>query len=566
MKLKNVEDIYPLAPTQQGVLFHNLYDPGLAMYFEIITWTIHGEVNIPVFEKAWQSVVVRHPVLRTFFVWEGLDEPLQVVRKQVKLPLTFEDWRGREPEVQQQQVEEFFAQERARGFDLSTPPLMRVALIQLADNVYRFVWSYHHVLVDGWSSSVIFNDVFNFYERLAQGQELKVEGGRPFRDYIVWLRKQDVTEAERFWRRTLEGFAEPTALGVGNGKSSETHAYAEEQLYLTAATSDALQAFARRHQLTLNTLFQGAWAILLNRYSGARDVVFGVVVSGRPPELPEVVGMLVNTLPARIEVKRGARLLPWLREIQEQQVTMRKYEYTPLMQLQQWSELGTQLFESTVAFENHRIHSTESRDIVHYHNATGYALNVMIDPGPKLLLKIMYDVGRFEAATVGQMLNHLQALLESSIANPEARLDELEMLTTGERNQLLNEWSGSRSAYPRESTIQELFEAEVARRPEAVAVIFGEKQLTYRELNERANQLAHYLRGLGVGPESLVGICVERSLELNVGLLGILKAGGAYVPFDPNYPAERLEFMLKDPAAPVLLTENKLVDTLPASG
>src|SRR5215213_2141848 len=576
MKLKNVEDVYPLAPTQQGVLFHNLYDPGSAMYFEIITWTIHGEVDIPAFTKAWQSVVGRHPILRTSFVWEGLDEPLQVVRKHVQLPLTYEDWRGLDPEVQQQKVEEFFARERARGFDLSAAPLMRVALIQLADDVYRFVWSYHHVLIDGWSSSVIFKDTFNFYETLAQGQELKIEPGRPFRDYIVWLRNQDLAAAEAYWRRTLQGFGEPTAFGAGNGKASATHTYAEEQLYLSAATSEALQAFGRRHQLTLNTLFQGVWAILLHRYSGARDVVFGVAVSGRPPELPQVqsmVGMLVNTLPARIEVTRGATLLPWLRQIQEQQVTMRQYEYTPLMQLQQWSEVpnGTPLFESIVGFENHPIDSSlgtrsahaELRDIVHYHTATGYPLNVMIEPGRELLIKLMYDVGRFEAAAIRQMLNHIQQLLESSVANPEAKLDELELLTPGERKQLLGEWSGWRTAYPRESSIQELFEAEVARTPEAVAVIFGDQQLTYRELNERANQLAHHLRGLGVGPDSLVGICVERSLELIVGLLGIVKAGGAYAPLDPSYPPERLTFMLEDSAAPVLLTQKWFAEILP---
>jgi amino acid adenylation domain-containing protein len=573
MKLKDVEDVYPLAPTQQGSMVYNFDDPRAAMYFEIITWTIHGEVDIPAFEKAWQSVVDRHPVLRTFFVWDGLEEPLQVVRKHVKLPLTYVDWRGLDPEVQQEKVEEFFAGERARGFDLSTAPLMRVALIQLADDVYRIIWCYHEVLIDGWSSSVIFNDVFNFYETLAKGHELKVEPGRPFRDYIVWLRQQDLSEAETFWRKTLSDFAAPTSFSVGNGKATATHTYAEEQLYLSAETSEALQAFARHHELTLNTLFQGAWAILLNRYSGARDVVFGVAVSGRPPELPEVesmVGMLVNTLPARIEVTRGATLLPWLRQIQEQQATMRKYEYTPLMQLQQWSEVpnGTPLFESIVGFENHPLEtrSAELRDIVHYHTTTGYPLNVMIEPGRKLLVKIRYDVGRFEAPAVRQMLNHFQQLLESSVANPHAKLDELEMLTPAERSQLLSEWVGSRTVYPRESTIQELFEAEVERAPEAVAVIFEEQELTYRELNERANQLAHHLRGLGVGPDSLVGLCVERSLELIVGLLGILKAGGAYVPLDANYPAERLTFMLEDSAAPVLLTSNKLVDTLPARG
>ncbi len=569
MKLKDVEDVYPLAPTQQGVLFQ----PRAAMHFEIITWTIHSEVNIAAFTTAWQSIVDRHPILRTFFVWEELDEPLQVVRKHVKLPLTYEDWRGLTPEVQQQKVEDFFAGERARGFDLSAAPLMRIALIQLEENVYRFVWSYHHVLIDGWSASMIFNDVFNFYEKLAQGHEFKVEPVRPFRDYITWLRQQDLSEAETYWRQTLRGFAAPTSIGIGNGSPSETHSYAEEQLYLSAATSEALKAFARRHQLTLNTLFQGAWAMLLNRYSGSRDMVFGVAVSGRPPQVPQIesmVGMLVNTLPSRIAMTRGATLLPWLREIQEQQVTIRKYEHTPLMQLQQWSDVpnGTQLFDSIVVFENHPIDSsvarTELRDIVRYYTAPGYPLNVMIEPGRELLIKIMYDVGRFEARDVRRMLNHFQQLLESSVANPDAKLDELEMLTPGECNELLNEWSGSRTAYPRESSIQELFEAEVKRTPEAVAVVFGEQRLTYRELNERANQLAHYLRGLGVGPETLVAICVERSVELIVGLLGILKAGGAYAPLEPNYPAERLTFMLEDSAAPVLLTQKKFAGILPA--
>src|SRR5205085_2993668 len=288
MKFKNVEDIYPLAPTQQGILFHNFYDPGSVMHFETITWTIHGEVNISALEKAWQSVVERHPILRTFFVWQGLDEPLQIVRKHVRLPLTYEDWRHLTPELQRTQTEEFLARERARGFDLSAPPLMRIALIQLADKVYRFVWSYHNALLDSWSSSLIFNDVFRFYEAFAEGRELKIEPGRPFRDYVVWLRQQDLSEAETFWRRSLQGFSELTPFGISSGKSSARHTYSEEQLHLSAETSEALQAFARQHQLALNTILQGVWALLLNRYSGVRDVVFGVAVSGRPPQLPEV--------------------------------------------------------------------------------------------------------------------------------------------------------------------------------------------------------------------------------------------------------------------------------------
>jgi amino acid adenylation domain-containing protein len=576
MKFKNVEDIYPLSPTQQGILFHNFYDPRSAMYFEIITWVIKGSVNVRAFEQAWQSVVDRHTTLRTFFAWEGLDEPLQVVRKRVRLPLQTEDWRGLDPDSQAERLDQFFARERERGFDLTSAPLMRVSLIRTAEETYRFVWSYHHVLVDGWSVPVILKDVFDFYEALDQGHECRLTPSRPFRDYIVWLRQQDLSQAEAFWRRSLQGFTAATPLNFGNGPAAATQVYREEQIHLSRETSNALRAIARQHQLTLNTIFQGAWAILLSRYCGARDVVFGVAVSGRPPQLPEVesiVGMLVNTLPARVSVKPTTTILPWLKSIQEHQVEMRNYEYTPLVKIQGWSDVprGTQLFESIVAFENHPIDgslATASRsgaeltDIVHYHTATGYPLNLMIDPGAELLIKIMFDGGRFEAPHIRQMLRHFEQVLEGMVARPEGKVGELELLSEEER-QRMQEWNETEREYGRERSIAAVFEEQVRERPEAVAVVLGERSLTYGELNRRANQLGHYLREQGVGPEVCVGLCVERSLEMVVGLLGVLKAGGAYVPLDAGYPTERLAYMLADAGVAVVLTQESLLEVLP---
>ncbi|HEX6716238.1 MAG TPA: amino acid adenylation domain-containing protein, partial [Pyrinomonadaceae bacterium] len=567
MKFKNVEDIYPLSPTQQGILFH---DPRSATYLEIITWIINGNLNVTAFEQAWQSVVDRHTTLRTFFSWEGLNEPLQVVGKRVRLPLQTEDWRGLGPDAQAERLEQFFARERERGFDLSNAPLMRVTLIRTTDETYRFVWSYHHMLVDSWSVSIILKDVFDFYEALDQGHECELPPGRLFRDYIVWLRQQDLSQAEAFWRRSLQGFTAPTPINLGNGSAAATHVYHEERIYLSRETSEAIRAIARQHDLTLNTILQGAWAILLNCYSGAREVVFGVTASGRPPEVEAIVGMLVNTLPARVSVEPNAAILPWLKSIQEHQVEMRNYEYAPLGKINTWSDVphGTQLFESMVALENNSSLVTASRngteltDVVHYHTANGCPLNLMIEPGDELSLKIIFDAGRFEAAHIRQMLQHYEQVLTQMVDRPKATVGELELLSEAERQQL-RKWNETERAYGRERSIAAVFEEQVRERAKSIAVVMGEQSLTYQELNQCANQLGHYLQEQGVGPEVCVGLCVERSLEMVVGMLGILKAGGAYVPLDASYPTERLAYMMADAGVAVVLTQESLVDVLP---
>ena len=326
MRMKNVEDIYPLSPMQEGILFHTRHDPVFAMYFEIITWVMRGEVNIPAFGQAWQRVVDRHQALRTVFVWEGLDKPLQVVRQRAKLPLAYHDWREMTAERQEELVTQFYAAERQRGFDLAKAPLMRVALIQMGEDNYRFVWSYYHGLVDGWSGSLILNDVFAAYEGLCRGVEMPLPTPSPFRHYIDWLQRQDLPEAHDYWRRTLKGFRAATPIGIGGGAAApgrgallapeETRSYREQQFNFPEEMTAELVRLSRQHKLTLNTVCQGAWALLLSRYSGEQDVVFGVAVSGRPPTLEHVlttIGMFINTLPARVAVAPEQMLIPWLK-------------------------------------------------------------------------------------------------------------------------------------------------------------------------------------------------------------------------------------------------------------
>ena len=574
MSTKNIEDFYPLSPMQQGMLFHSLYAPESGVYVEQLSCTLRGDLDVLAFERAWQRTVERHPILRTAFVGEGLKEPVQLVHRRVTLSLKQQDWRGLDRAGQKARLQTFLQTERRRGFKLSAPPLMRLALMRTAEQTHDFVWTHHHILLDGWSLPLLLQEVFALYETLRRSQDISLEPPRPYRDYIVWLKQQNLAEAETFWQKTLQGFAAPTPLVVDRGLDGQDEQYADQEIRLPANETAELRALARQHQLTLNTLVQGAWSLLLSRYSGEKDVVFGATVSGRPPDLPGsefMIGLFINTLPVRVRVPPGEPLLSWLKQLQAHQVELRGYEYSPLVQIQGWSDVPRDqpLFKSILVFENYptstsvQTHeaSLEIQDI-HSIEQTNFPLTIVAGAEKEMLLRIVYDTHLFEDDTIGRMLGHLQTLLQGMAANPERRLSELPLLTQTERQQLLTAWNTTRAEYPHDRCAHELFEAQVERTPDAIAVILQQDHLTYRDLNRRANQLAHYLQKLGVGPETLVGICVDRSLEMIVGLLGVLKAGGAYVPLDPIYPWERLAFILKDTQMPVLLTQDRLAAKL----
>ena len=338
-----------------------------------------------------------------------------------------------------------------------------------------------------------------------------------------------------------------------------------------------MQLFVKQQQLTVNTLVQGAWGLLLSRYSGENDIVFGATVSGRPADLTGVesmVGLFINTLPLRIKITPDSTVLGWLQALFAQNQDMRRYEYTPLMQVQGWSELprGSSLFESLLVFENYPINQALSGKVngltieaVSVIDQTNYPLTVSAFPGTELRLEITYAADRFEAETIKQMLKHLQRLLAAFVEQPQTRLSELSLLSATDKQQILLDWNATEVDYPKDRFIHQLFEAQVEKTPNAVAVMFEEHALSYAELNSKANQLAHYLRSKGVGPDVLVGICLERSLEMVIGLLGIMKAGGAYVPLDPGYPQDRLDFMLHDVGTPIVLTQVACLEKLAAS-
>ncbi len=580
MKADNLEDIYQLSPMQQGLLFHTLLAPEAGVYTVQVTCRLCGDLDSVAFERTWQQVIDRHSILRTCFLWEDLETPVQVVQRQVPIAIAYQDWRGLPSAEQDRRLEAYLETNQRRAFTLSEAPLMQLELFQLADDQHQFVWSHHHLLLDGWSEFLVFQEVFQLYDTFSRGQTIHLEAARPYGDYIEWLQRQDLSRAEEFWRIALKGFTAPTPFRVDRaiGAAAGHAPNAEQRCNLSTATTAALQALARQHQLTLNTLVQGAWALLLNRYSGEADVVFGATVAGRPPGMAGIesmIGLFINTLPIRVSIDGRERLLPWLKQLQAKQAEVRQFEYSPLAQVQKWSDAprGTPLFESIIIFENYpvdaalqalpgRLNVRDTRFVAR----TNYPMTLVVVPGRELLLKLSYDSSRFDADTIARMLGHLQVALEGFLLDLEQPLGALPLLSAAERQKLLVEWNATATPYLDDRCIHQLFEAQATHTPDAIAIVCGEQQLTYRELDARANQLAHYLQQYGVGPETRVAVCVERSIELVVGLLGVLKAGGAYVPLDPTYPPQRLEFMLEDSLTPLLLTQERLQSELSFSG
>ncbi|HEU4328002.1 MAG TPA: amino acid adenylation domain-containing protein [Roseiflexaceae bacterium] len=575
MSKKHIQDAYPLSPMQEGMLFHSLFSSDSGDYFEQFFCVLSGSLRVEAFHQAWQQVVDRHTVLRTAFVWESGKQPIQVVGQSATLSLDHQRWLDADPDEQQRRLSAFLQADRERGFPLGRAPLMRLALLQLAEDRYQFVWSFHHLVLDGWSYPLVLREVFALYAGLCRGESVQLPPPRPFREYIAWLQRQKADRAEQFWRGQLAGFSAPTPFQVDRASGpEEASGHGAAQIALTPGATAALQSFARQHQIPLNTLIQGAWGLLLSRYSGETDVVFGVTMAGRPADLPGVeamVGMFINTLPMRLRAAPDTALLPWLKQILAQNAAMTQYGYAPLVQIQGWSDIprGAPLFESIVVFENYPL-GPELAGLpgqltlgeVGVFEHSNYPLALVAIPGAELTLTISYSQHRFDQATVARMLGHLRTLLEGMLAGPAQTLGGLELLAASEREHLLNNWSAGPAVETTAHCLHELFAQQAARSPDAPALVCEGVRLTYHELNTRANRWAHELRGRGVGPETVVGMLCERSADAIVGLLGILKAGGVYLPLDPAYPDERIAFLLADARAPVVLTQSALAGRL----
>ena len=561
------------------MLFHSLYDDeGSGGYIEQFVCDLSG-VNPGALKAGWSSVMSRHSILRSAFYYDRFSVPVQCVYRDVQLPVEELDYRSMDAAAQQAAaIKAYESADRAKGFDFKSAPLMRLGLLRLEEDSYRMVWTSHHILFDGWSLPVMMEEFLTTYDHLLSGQTIAESEEDRYEDYIRYLEQQDHDAAEHYWRHYLAGVSQGTLLPFIRTTTERTKGkgkYESLSLRLDEAATAGIQRYAQLHRLTVNTLMQGVWALLLHKYTGNREVLYGVVVSGRPAELPGVeqrVGMYINTLALKaVSVSTGNR--SWFQGLQADQVSSRQYQYTALQDVQGWTGIKGDLFDSLLIFENYPVSklitsNTWSLQVQNLEVAeqTNYPLTITIGISEELNIAFSYSADLLEPTYVIAIRDQFEQVLQQIAAGSADTLNEIRLLTSDQEHELLREFNNTEAAYPKEKSIVELFEEQVTKTPQAIATVFADQELTYKELNERSNQLAHYLQKQGVKAETLVPICIERSLEMLIGILGILKAGGAYVPVDPEYPADRISYMLEDTAAKLILSSKASSEKLDGSG
>ena len=576
-----IEDVYPLTAMQQGMLFHTLLDSGNA-YVEQMRWKA-TRLDVHAFRQVWDALIARHAMLRSAIVLQD-GQHLQAVHREARPKWDLIDLRGLSPEEKQRRIEDILRADRAREFELDRAPLLRLSLLRTEEDEHIFAFSHHHILFDGWSMPLLLDELLTLYKAARNGVSAELPVAVPFRNYFDWLVWQDATEWRDFFREALRGFSGATRLALPFEDDPPESAeildenYARKVHELDSSTSAALDAFARRHALTQATLFRAAWALVLARYSGETDVLFGSVTSGRSPDLPgaeTIVGLFINTLPLRVRVPLDAPLLPWLAQLQELQFELLRYQHAPLAEIAALTEIpsGQPLFETILVYENYpfsgrlfeRMESLGMSELRAW-DKTNYPLTLAVSPGPYPVLQIVYDRRRYSALAIQKLLGHLTALLRALPQSAECRLAELFLLDEVERRALIvDRNAAAHSAYP-ERMLPQLFAERVTLRPQAPALSYGGRQTSYVELASRARAWAGHLAACGIADEALVGIYLERSPEAIISMLATLEAGGAYLPLDPSYPKERLEFMINDAGVRVLITDRKLRERLPDVG
>jgi amino acid adenylation domain-containing protein/non-ribosomal peptide synthase protein (TIGR01720 family) len=561
-------DVYPLSPPQQGLAFHSLWEEGAGSYVEQVTCRIDGALDTDCFERAWQLLSERHDVLRTTFALMLVDEPMQCVWQKSVITLEQRDLRGLSSAEQATIVAEHLLADRACGYALASGPLMRLALYQLGPDAWQLVWSHHHLILDGWSAAVLLREVFALY----QDPKARLPVRRRFRDYIACVRALEQSAAERFFRSMLSDFDSPTALPYRRAVPTDEAGFAVHSSVCSARVTQRLESVARQQRVTLSTLLQAAWSLVLGRIARCDDVVFGVVTAGRSAPLPDIdsmVGLFINTLPLRVQLRHAQNVGDFLRALLAQTTDMVQFEHMPLARAKACSAVpgGRPLFESLLVFENYPAAEQDALELrvrdVEFSDQTDYPLTLSANPGEQLTLRLCYAKRHFEDDAAQQLLALVQHVLCALAEHMQQPLGTLPLLAQTDEPRVVHSWNASARVYP-EGRVLGCFEAHAARSPDAAALIFEGQTLSYRELNQRANRVAQLLQRRGVGPDHLVAVAAERSVELVVALLATWKAGAAYVPIDPEYPEARIELMLRDAGASVLLSQWPVASRLPA--
>ena len=572
-KFGKLEDILPLSPVQEGLLFHSVYAGyeanSLDVYNVQLALGLEGEVDEARLQNAIRVMLRRHANLRAGFEHDRVKQPVQFIPAETTLPWNKVDLSSLDENTRNERMAALLRDDENRRFVLSSPPLFRFTFICLGLHQYRIAITHHHILMDGWSSPVFIRELLTVYQQ--DGSTAGLSANTPYRDYLSWLASRDPQLSQRVWLEAMKDVSEPTRLvppvpGLPKTMPNEVRIDLSEEL------TSRLISLGRSHGLTLNTLMQGAWAILLGRLTNREEVMFGGTVSGRPPEIAGIetmVGLFINVLPVKAHLRPQAQLIDVLVGLQDQQSRLRAHEHVSLAEIMRLAGKG-ELFDTLVVFENYpldrkefaqsvaqmRINHAQGCDFTHY------PLTLKVIPGRNLHIFLEYRMELFARSTVEVLGQRLVRLLKQAAFDPHLPLQAFEILDHAERETLLKQFNAT--AHPvHEGTLPQLFQKQVEENPNATALMCNEESISYAALNTRANALAHFLVDLGVGPEGVVGICMDRSIPMVVAMLAVLKAGGAYLPLDPEYPPARLAYMVTDAAPCTVLSTRRLRDRLP---
>jgi polyketide synthase PksJ len=577
---KNIENILALTPLQEGMLFHYLKDPTGTQYFEQLCLELSGPIDRDCFEQAWNTVIETNEMLRTVFRWEKMEDPVQMTLKTHHFKPRYYDLSRTDTRKKGNIIEKIKIKDKKKKFDLQEVPF-RITLCKIEPDHHIMIISHHHILYDGWSSGIILKEFFNSYHDQADKKKPKKPIKNSFKEYVKWLKEQEQKKMEKFWEHYLTGFDMSTGLPVKRAKTKETGRPANLKIILKKDTLYQLDRFTHSHKVTMSTVLYSAWGLLLQKYNNTNDVIFGTTVSGRSPKIKgieEMVGLFINTVPLRVYSHDREITIDLLNRINQILQTREAYESSSLVKIKEYSQLhpNDELFDSIVAIENYplsssltsgtgplTVNSYSSFEMTHYNLTVGIFLSGEIE------VNFMYNHDLFEEDVIRGLSSHFTNILNHLMENPNHYLHELDILSLPEKEQLLYDFNDTEAVYPQNKTIHQLFAEQAGLTPDHSALVGGEGtrglaplpafiSITYRELNNKSRQLAYLLQAKGVKPDTIVGIMVERSLEMIIGIFAILKAGGAYLPIDPHYPKERINYILDDSKVIILVKKSNI--------
>ncbi|UCH95455.1 MAG: AMP-binding protein, partial [Candidatus Aminicenantes bacterium] len=594
MNEKNVQDILALTPMQEGMLYHYLKNPQCDLYFEQLSLGISGEIDLEMFEKAWNYVIDTNEMLRTLFRWEKMKHPIQVVLKKHHITPLYHDFSNMHRSEKEKLSQEVKINDRKKKFDLREVP-WRITLCKMEKSQYAMIISNHHILYDGWSNGIILQEFFNAYNDLSKRKKLIKPVKTKFKEFIKWGQTRDNKKEEKFWRDYLKGFDTPTELSIKRRrKTRDIINTGKQRIIVDKNRKEELGFFIKEHKITLASLLYTAWGLLLQKYNNTKDVIFGTTVSGRSVKIngiEDMVGLFINTLPFRMQTDFNEKILDHLHRVNDSLQIREEYEHSSQVKIKEYSELDNNeaFFDTILVIENYpleRLLLQENKNSQLSVNSfsmveiTNYDLTVGIVISETFEIDFTYNRAFFDEETIERLFNHFIFLIGEIIDNPGRKSSGIGIISEEEKKQVLYEFNDTGAEYPGDKTIHQLLEEQVDRTPDHVALIgeipnsksqipnkeapfgqinaCGEIQLTYKEFNDKSNRLACLLIEKGVQPDTIVGIMMERSIEMPVSIFAILKAGGAYLPIDPNYPEERVNYMLADSKVKFLIKKSNI--------